>query len=239
MSTPRSMTPPAASAGSQRPRSVLLAEHEPDVAEMSARYLRRDGLLVRLVTTPEQALAQLTTELTGGQGAAPGLDLTVLDLTMPGLDPRRLRRALRTPVIFLAAGPQGPRPRGLARGPAGPRRWLTRPFGPRQLVAMARDMLAEAPQAPAGPDQARTYRAAERVGETLRLTPAESAIWAALLAQPGRVLSRRQLLAAAGRQAAGDRAADVYIAQLRAKLGAAGESGAIRTVRGAGYVADP
>ena len=249
MSTPRSMTPPAARTGSRRPRSVLLAEHEPDVAEMSARYLRRDGLLVRLVTTPEQALAQLTTELTGGQDAAAGglgksdaasgLDLTVLDLTMPGLDPRRLRRALRTPVIFLAAGPQGPRPRGLARGPAGPRRWLTRPFGPRQLVAMARDMLAEAPQAPAGPDQARTDRAAERVGETLRLTPAESAIWAALLAQPGRVLSRRQLLAAAGRQAAGDRAADVYIAQLRAKLGAAGESGAIRTVRGAGYVADP
>jgi DNA-binding response OmpR family regulator len=249
MSTPQSMTPPAARTGSRRPRSVLLAEHEPDVAEMSARYLRRDGLLVYLVTTPEQALAQLTTELTGGQDAAAGglgksdaasgLDLTVLDLTMPGLDPRRLRRALRTPVIFLAAGPQGPRPRGLARGPAGPRRWLTRPFGPRQLVAMARDMLAEAPQAPAGPDQARTDRAAERVGETLRLTPAESAIWAALLAQPGRVLSRRQLLAAAGRQAAGDRAADVYIAQLRAKLGAAGESGAIRTVRGAGYVADP
>ena len=197
---------------------------------MSARYLRRDGLLVRLVTTPEQALAQLTTELTGGQDAASGFDLTVLDLTMPGLDPRRLRRALRTPVIFLAAGPQGPRPRGLARGPAGPRRWLTRPFGPRQLVAMARDVLAEAPRAPAGADQ---------VDGTLRLTPAESAILAALLAQPGRVLSRRQLLAAAGRQAAGDRAADVYIAQLRAKLGAAGEVAAIRTVRGVGYVADP
>jgi DNA-binding response OmpR family regulator len=216
---------------------------------MSARYLRRDGLLVRLVTTPEQALAQLATELTGGQDAAAGglgksdaasgLDLTVLDLTMPGLDPRHLRRALRTPVIFLAAGPQGARPRGLARGPAGPRRWLTRPFGPRQLVALARDVLAEAPQAPIGPDQARTDRAAERAGGTLRLTPAESAILAALLAQPGRVLSRRQLLAAAGRQAAGDRAADVYIAQLRAKLGAAGEPGAIRTVRGAGYVADP
>src|SRR5690349_24139953 len=176
MSTPRSMTLPAASTGSRGPRTVLLAEHEPDVAEMSARYLRRDGLLVRLVTTPEQALAQLTTELAGISDAASGLDLTVLDLTMPGLDPRRLRRALRTPVIFLAAGPQGPRPRSLARGPAGPRRWLTRPFGPRQLVAMARDVLAEAPQAAAGPD-----RAAERAGGTLGLTPAESAILAALL----------------------------------------------------------
>jgi len=234
------MTPPAARTGARRPRSVLLAEHEPDVAEMSARYLRRDGLLVRLVTTPEQALAQLTTELAGGQDAASGLDLTVLDLTMPGLDPRRLRRALRTPVIFLAAGPQGPRPRGLARGPAGPRRWLTRPFGPRQLVAMARDVLAEAPrETRSGLRPSRAPAGADQVDGTLRLTPAESAILAALLAQPGRVLSRRQLLAAAGRQAAGDRAADVYIAQLRAKLGAAGETAAIRTVRGAGYVADP
>ena len=62
---------------------------------------------------------------------------------MPGLDLRRIRRALRTPVIFLVADPQGPRPRGLARGgAAGPRRWLARPFGPRQLVAMVREVLA-------------------------------------------------------------------------------------------------
>jgi DNA-binding response OmpR family regulator len=231
MSTLRSMTPPAARSGPRGARSVLLAEHEPDVAEMSARYLRRDGLLVRLVTTPEQALA----ELAGGEDTVSALDLTVLDLTMPGLDPRRIRRALRTPVIFLAAGPQGPRPRGLARGPAGPRRWLTRPFGPRQLVCLVRAVLAEAP---AGADEAGAGMTAGRAGGTLRLTPAESAILAALLEQPGRVLSRRQLLAAAGRQAAGDRAADVYIAQLRAKLGAAGKAAAIRTVRGAGYAAD-
>src|SRR2546430_17225560 len=70
-STRRSMTAPGLKPGS---RSVLLAEHEPEVAEMSARYLRRDGLRVRLVTTPEQALA----ELTAGQDAA-----AVLDLTMP------------------------------------------------------------------------------------------------------------------------------------------------------------
>jgi DNA-binding response OmpR family regulator len=230
---------------------VLLAEHEPDVAEMSARYLRRDGMMVRLVTAPEQALA----ELTGGPDGAPGPDLTVLDLTMPGLDPRRIRRALRTPVIFLVAGPQGPRPRGLARGPAGPRRWLARPFGPRQLVAVAREVLAQAPQAAGDEDQP-----AERVAGALRLTSpgltspgrrvmahgqpvtltaTEFAVLAALLAHPGRVLSRRQLLAAAGRPAAGDRAADVYVAQLRAKLRAAGAAGVIRTVRAAGYVADP
>src|SRR5438034_11556782 len=215
MSTRRSMTAPGLS---PLGGSVLLAEHEPEVAEMSARYLRRDGLLVRPVTTPEQALA----ELTAGPDAVPAFDLTVLDLTMPGLDPRRIRRALRTPVIFLVAGPQGPRPRGLARGGAtGPRRWLARPFGPRQLIAMVRDVLAEPAPRPG--------RCVLADGEPVKLTPTETAVLAALLGQQGSVLSRRQLLAAAGRPAAGDRAADVVIAQLRAKIGGAGS---IRTVRG-------
>jgi DNA-binding response OmpR family regulator len=212
------MTAPGPSPGA---RSVLLAEHEPEVAEMSARYLRRDGLLVRPVTTPEEALD----ELTAGPHA-----VAVLDLTMPGLDPRRIRRALRTPVIFLVAGPQGPRPRGLARaGATGPRRWLARPFGPRQLVAMVRAVLATPVPPPAGDAGLLAD------GQPVKLTATETAVLAALIAQQGRVLSRRQLLAAAGRPAAGDRAADVVIAQLRAKIG---DAGAIRTVRGAGYAID-
>jgi DNA-binding response OmpR family regulator len=221
------------------PISVLLAEHEPEVAEMSARYLHRDGLRIRLVTTPGQALA----ELTGGPDAA-----AVLDLTMPGLDPRRIRRALRTPVIFLVAGP---RPRGLARsgGTTGPRRWLARPFGPRQLVAMVRDVLATPAPSPAqGAEPAgrtagglwldgRTLRVRTAVGgQPVKLTATEFAVLAALLDHPGRVLSRRQLLAAAGHPVAADRAADVYISQLRAKIESAV---VIRTARGAGYAIDP
>ena len=45
-----------------------------------------------------------------------------------------------------------------------------------------------------------------------------------------------RLVMVMSRLAAGDRAADVYIAQLRAKIGLAG---VIRTVRGAGYAMDP
>jgi DNA-binding response OmpR family regulator len=195
---------------------------------MSARYLRRDGLLVRPVTTPEQALA----ELTAGPDAA-----AVLDLTMPGLDPRRIRRALRSPVIFLVAGPQVPRPRGLARGgAAGPRRWLARPFGPRQLVAVVREVLAGPAPLSLDLPSRRVLASGQPVPVPVKLTATETAVLAALLRQPGRVLSRRQLLAAAGRPAAGDRAADVVIAQLRAKIGGAC---AIRTVRGAGYAIDP
>jgi DNA-binding response OmpR family regulator len=223
-----------------RPRmaSILLAEHEPEVAEMSARYLRRDGLRVRLVTSPEPTLAELT--------AGPD-DAAVIDLTMPGLDARRIRRALRIPVIFLMADARAPRPRGLAgRGDvAGTRRWLARPFSPRELVTLVRELChpgrAAVPAAvPA--DRSRgglrldgASRAAVAGGRQVPLTAAEFAVLAWLLDNPGRVVSRRQLLTAAGRQAAGDRAADVYIAQLRAKLGPAWE---IRTVRGAGYALD-
>ena len=139
----------------REPVSVLLAEHEPEVAEMSARYLRQDGLRVRLVTSPDPTLA----ELTGGPDAA-----AVVDLTMPGLDPRRIRRALRTPVIFLVADAKAPRPRGLAvRGDtAGARRWLARPFSPRQLVALIREVLAEG--GPADPAAVGTTLSRSRPG---------------------------------------------------------------------------
>jgi len=236
--------------------SVLLAEHEPEVAEMSARYLRRDGLAVRLVTSPEPTLA----ELTGGPDAA-----AVIDLTMPGLDPRHIRRALsstaesstaesstagRTPVIFLVADARAPRPRGLAGrrdasgDAAGARRWLARPFSPRQLVALVRDVLAGDGDVAAAIGDRRlgglwldaVSRIAVAEGRHVPLTASEFAVLAILLDNPGRVVSRRQLLAAAGRQSASDRAADVYITQLRAKLGPAIR---IRTVRGAGYALDP
>ena len=225
----------------REPASILLAEHEPEVAEMSVRYLRRDGLRIRLVASPEPTLA----ELTGGPDAA-----AVIDLTMPGLDPRRIRRALRTPVIFLVADANAPRPRGLAirGGAAGPRRWLARPFSPRQLVALVREVLAgggdspESPRSRALADRSLVgvrldgaSRSAVAGGRHAPLTATESAVLAVLLDNPGRAVSRRQLLAAAGRQAAGDRAADVYIAQLRAKLGPAVQ---IRTVRGTGYALD-
>jgi len=183
----------------------------------------------------------LLAELTGGPDAA-----AVIDLTMPGLDPRRIRRALRTPVIFRAADARAPRPRGLVvrSDTGGARRWLARPFSPRQLVALVRDVLAPGGDPPGSPgsatvaDRSRLDGANRTVaadGHQVPLTATEFAVLAVMLENTGRVVSRRQLLAAAGRHSAGDRAADVYIAQLRAKLGSAC---GIRTVRGAGYVLD-
>jgi DNA-binding response OmpR family regulator len=224
--------PSAAEAGRVE-ASVLLAEHDDAVSSMLARYLTRDGLAVRLAATPELALAGL---------ADAAEAVAVLDLTMPELDPRRIRQALRTPVVFLAA--PGPRPRGLSG--AGARRWLTRPFAPRQLVATVRELLREDDRRASvrlGSDTVLAVggllldgsrRIAAIGSREVPLTGTEFAILAALLATPGRPRSRRQLLAAAG-STAEDRSADVHVAQLRAKLGV---PGLVRTVRRAGFAID-
>ena len=68
------------------PPVVLLAEHEPEVAELARRYLARADLTVTVATNAEDTIAAL-----GEHSAA----AAVLDLTMPGLDARRIRRLLR------------------------------------------------------------------------------------------------------------------------------------------------
>jgi DNA-binding response OmpR family regulator len=228
---------------------VLLAEHDDAVAEMLARYLARDGLMVRLAASPELALACLADTCEKA--------VAVVDLTMPGLDPRRVRQALlrqavRVPVIFLVA--PGPRPRGL--NGAGARGWLVRPFAPRQLVATVRDLMRAEPGTREQADPAAgqhggngqqggngrhgqhgqlqldpSRRLAIVRGQEVPLTRTEFAMLAMMLASPGRPKGRGQLLAAAGRTGS-DRAADVHIAALRAKIGL---PDLIRTVRGAGY----
>jgi DNA-binding response OmpR family regulator len=217
--------------------SVLLAEHEPAVAAMLARYLSREGLGVRPAASPELALA----------GLVDGADaVAVLDLTMPGLDPRRVRQALASPLarpVVLLVAP-GPRPGGLSTRRGMARRWLTRPFAPRQLVAIVRELLA-AGRPPASAVAAGSPGASlvtglmldseRRVvvvgGQDIPLTGMEFAIMSALLGVHGRPCTRRQLLAASG-SGAGERSVDVHIAGLRAKLG---DPGLIRTVRGAGF----
>jgi DNA-binding response OmpR family regulator len=228
--------PPEPEAGARLPApgGVLLAEHEPEVAELARRYLARAGLPVRVTISPGETTAAL---------AERSAAVAVLDLTMPGLDARRVRRLLASPSPVLPAvflvGP-GIRPRDLRVSADS---CLPRPFSPRTLVARVLGVLPRS----AGP--ARAERAGRTVGrltlapEELRvssagrdvtLTPTEFALVAILAGNAGRVMSRAQLLAALGRDTSG-RAVDTYVAQVRAKLPG---PGTIRTVRGVGYVLD-
>jgi DNA-binding response OmpR family regulator len=196
---------------------VLVAEHEPEVAEMARRYLRAARLPALVTASPEETIGLLRSRLAAAY---------VLDLTMPGLDIRLVRRALVGPpaaVVFLM-DPRAARPRGLGAGP-GSRRWLVRPFSPRALVESVRETLIPSqPRAPLDPSRG--------------LTAGEAAVLGALERAAGRVLTRQQLVAAlsSGRsRPPGPRVIDVYITQLRAKLGA----DSIRTIRGSGYALTP
>ena len=80
-----------------------------------------------------------------------------------------------------------------------------------------------------------TARPGRRV---LRLTLTEYNLLVCLLRNPGRVLSRRQLLDAAWGEnyQGGERTVDTHIGRLRKKLGKAGQR--IQTLRGMGYKLD-
>jgi len=218
---------------------------------MSRRYLTRAGLSVTVVATPAGTLGALA-----GRAA----DLFVIDLTMPSLDVIAVRRALAAaapvPVVFLLDR-QGRRPRGLSDGQESPRRWLARPFSPRALADVVAELLRAAdgpgsalpgaarpgpaqvppPRAPVVPAPLRLdpgRRSAVVAGRAVSLTRSEVAILTALAGQPGEALSRGQLLAALegerGKRPSA-RAIDVYIVQLREKLG----TDVIQTVHGVGY----
>lgn len=230
-------------------RAVLLAEHEPEVAELARLYLARAGLQVTMAASAQDTMAALTARSAG---------VAVLDLTMPGLDARRVRRLVAepsapTPAVYLIGASMRPRDLRVSADHC-----LRRPFSPRMLVSRVLSAVpgfippitstsADAPAAPAAPapsapsaagnltlDPA-TRRAVTANGD-IALTPAEFALLSALAAQAGRVLTRERLQTAMDRPSSA-RAVDVHIAQLRAKLGA-DLSAAIRTVRGVGYILD-
>jgi two-component system, OmpR family, response regulator ResD len=210
---------------------VLVADHEPEVAEMLRQYLERAGLRVTVTGDPAVVTSALADRAS---------DLFVIDLMMPGLEVRGLRRALvgAVPVVFLLER-QTARPHGL-NSPSAARRWLIRPFSPRALADVVTELLLTAPPDQDSPDQDSPRRDNRRVivaGRPVALTRSEYSLLAALAAHQGRVLTRQRLLAALEGErgkAPGPRAVDVYVSQLRGKLG----PDMIRTIRGVGYILD-
>jgi two-component system, OmpR family, response regulator ResD len=219
---------------------VLVADHEPEVAELARRYLERAGLRVLVTGSPAATVQVLTGQVPEAPDAPEAPDLFVLDLTMPGLEVRAIRQALApaAPAVFLLHRGQS-RPHGLNSPPAA-RRWLTRPFSPRTLVVAVAELLHPAPGQRRPPGSGGADRGRHEMvvnGRDVSLTRTEFALVTALAGHPGRVLSRQRLLAALESERGkrpSPRAVDVYIAQLRAKLG----DGSIRTVHGVGYVLD-
>jgi phosphate regulon transcriptional regulator PhoB len=219
---------------------VLIVEDEPDIRDLLAFHLEREGYDVTRARTGADALRQVR--------ARPP-DLILLDLMLPelgGLDVcRRLRQDPRTasvPIVMLTArGEEVDRILGLELGADD---YIVKPFSPKEVVARVRAVLRRAGArdgaAPVvsgrlviDPDR----HTVQVDAAAIELTPKEFDLLRALAEARGRVLSREFLLDRVwGYASAGEiesRTVDVHVRRLRVKLGDEGQR--ITTVKGVGY----
>ncbi len=213
--------------------TVLVVEDEPAIADAIVRRLRSEGFDARSVGDGRQAvdLCRLSKP-----------DLVVLDLMLPGLDGlevcRRIQADRRVPVVMLTArDDETDLVIGLSVGADD---YVTKPFSPRELVARIKAVLRRVDYAAEGVvlrhegvELDPSTRQVSRDGARVHLTPIEFDLLAHLLARPGVVFRREQLLADVWGYAdgAGPRTVDSHVRALRRKLG----EDVVRTVHGVGY----
>ena len=219
---------------------VLVVEDEPDIRDLLAYHLEREGYHVTRSRSGADALRQVR--------ARPP-DLILLDLMLPelgGLEVcRRLRQDPRTasvPIVMLTArGEEVDRILGLELGADD---YIVKPFSPKEVVARVRAVLrrAGARDGAAPVVSGRLVIDPERHtvqvdAAAIELTPKEFDLLRALAEARGRVLSREFLLDRVwGYASAGEiesRTVDVHVRRLRMKLGDEGQR--ITTVKGVGY----
>jgi len=224
---------------------VLVVEDDPALRRLILDYLASQGVRVASATSRTEMEREFTTEEP---------DLVVLDLRLGSEDGLDLLRSLRgrsdVPVIIITGHRRDEIDRvvGLELGADD---YLTKPFGPRELLARIRAVLrrdsARAPVRRNGRDVRvfggwRLDRRARRLtcpqGQEVRLTKGEYALLTAFLEAPGRPLTREHLLQATRvHEDIFDRSIDVQILRLRRKLEVQpNEPTIIRTERGIGYV---
>jgi two-component system alkaline phosphatase synthesis response regulator PhoP len=219
---------------------ILVVDDEPDLLELVQYNLIRSGYQVTCVTSGEEALARIRSNMP---------DLIVLDLMLPGIDGLDLCKMLKQepqtaalPVVMLTARTEDA---DVVTGlEIGADDYLTKPFSPRVLVARIKAVLRR--QREEKPpdmsivvhDDIRIHPGRHEVrvgGRLVRLTPTEFRILHLLAQRPGWVFTRYQIVDRARGDDAGvtERSVDVHIAALRRKLGQYGE--VVETIRGVGY----
>jgi DNA-binding response OmpR family regulator len=209
--------------------SVLVVEDDQSIATQLVRGLTRGGYLVDHVETGGAALARRTA------------DVVLLDLELPDADGVQVCRKLRERsdsaiIVITAHGEEADRVMALD---AGADDYLVKPFGLAELQARIRAVLRRV--RPGGETvkhgpmvvDMRTRKVAVD-GKEIPLTPKEFDILECLAADPGRVVSRQEILEAAwdAHWYGPTKVLDVHVAALRRKLG---EPGLIETVYGRGF----
>jgi DNA-binding response OmpR family regulator len=224
---------------------VLIIEDDPNVAEVVARYLQREGYQVEAVADGAVGLDRALTDLP---------DLVVLDLMLPtlgGLEVcRRLRSVAPVPVIMLTArGEEADRIAGLELGADD---YVAKPFSPRELTARVKAVLrrataplpAEQETRPLHADDLSIDTVTHEVrlrGELVSLTAKEFDLLVHLMRHPRRAFRREELLRDVWGFSYGDTSTvTVHVRRLREKIEADPSNPRyVCTVWGVGYRFEP
>jgi two-component system response regulator MprA len=213
---------------------VLVVEDDHGLRDVLARGLRAEGFDTM---TSADGRGALERAIKGKVHAV------VLDIGLPDADGRDLCAALRAhgvdaPVLFLSAR-DGLTDR-LSGFSSGGDDYLSKPFAFPELVARLRALVRRGADPATTAGDLRLDPATHDLasgGRTIPVSPTEFRLLARLLAAPGEVVRRRELIAAAWPAGAivAENTLDQYVTRLRRKLAEVGSSRSIDVVRGVGF----
>lgn len=231
----------ASVADSVRPL-IFVVEDEDDIARLIAHNLKAAGFEVQSFASGASVLSEAIRQLPA---------LFLLDIMLPGTNGFELCRHIRqtpsiswTPIIFVTAKTsEEERIKGLELGADD---YITKPFSPRELVARIHSILRGVSQLPSHDEVHRigelqidvSSMTVQIRGRNVLTTVREFRLLEYLVAHPGRVLTRDQLLDAVWKETpfVTQRSIDVYIRRLREKIEPdPGRPQYLRTLRGIGY----
>ena len=205
-------------------KKVLILEDEVSIRSFVVINLQRAGYDVIEAGTGEDALDQLRKN--------PDTGVAIFDINLPGMDGFEVCRTVRATnksigIIMLTARTQEmDKVTGLMTGADD---YVTKPFSPAELTARVDALYrriggeagASTEEIRQGPFVLNTRnRTLEKGGEKIRLTQVEYSIVKLFMQNPGRALSREDILAAVwGRDYDGElKIVDVNIRRLRIKI---------------------
>jgi two-component system phosphate regulon response regulator PhoB len=221
---------------------ILVVEDDRDIRELLSYTLQAEGWDVLSAESAEEGLSYLQ---------ARDCDCVILDLMLPGIDGFEFLRRSRNlsgkagiPILITTA--KGEDADVVAGLELGAEDYVIKPFSPRVLVARIRAALRRAQDRSGNPNAQERLRRGALVLDSLRheaffdekpleLSATEFSILKCLMADPGRVFARNQIIDAVKGEdyPVTDRSVDVQILSIRKKLGEGGSL--IETVRGVGY----
>ena len=216
---------------------VLVCDDEPQILRALRVILRDAGFEAVPAETAEEALDLV---------AVRPPDAAIIDLVLPDLDGvelcARLREWSEMPIIVLSAvGDEDAKVRALA---AGADDYITKPFGPRELVAR---LEANLRRIGPGPDEAVIVadglevdlprRTVLHDGLEVHLTPTEFDLLRLLARNRGRLMTHRELLVSVWGSGYSDdtQVLRAHIANLRRKIEPSSGPRYIKTDPGVGY----